>query len=119
MYPFVTLGLLWIAAPFAAYSIQNQKITFSKALLIWGAALIFWYLGMAALGYKAIGEEGDYNGWTVAWWFYNFFIFQAFRLPKSTARNILIAPGLVLTGLVCLWMAVIVFANLFFGEALR
>ena len=119
MYPFVTLGLLWIAAPFAAYSIQNQKITFLKMLLIWSACLLLWYLGMAGLGYQAIGEEGDYNGWTVVWWLLNFFIFQVFRLPKSTARNILIAPGLVLVGLVCLWMAVIVFANLFFGEALR
>ena len=76
MYPFVTLGLLWIAAPFAAYSIQNQKITFLKMLLIWSACLLLWYLGMAELGYQAIGEEGDYNGWTVVWWLLNFFIFQ-------------------------------------------
>ncbi len=119
MYPFVTLGLLWIAAPLAAYSIQNQKITLLKALLIWSACLTTWYLGMAGLGYQAIGEEGNYNAWTVVWWLLNFFIFQAFRLPKSRARNILIAPGLVLVSMVCLWMAVIVFANLFFGEEFR
>lgn len=119
MYPFVTLGALWIAAPFAAYLIHNQKVNFLKALFTWSACLVFWYLCMAALGYKAIGEEGDYNGWTVIWWLLNFFIFQAFRLPKSTGRDILIAPGLVLVGLVCVWAAVIVFANLFFGEALR
>ena len=116
MYPFVTLGLLWIVAPFAAYSIQNQKITFQKALLIWSVCLTTWYLGMAGFGYQAMGEEGNYNAWTVVWWLLNFFIFQALRLPKSTVRNILIAPGLVLVSLVCVWLAVIVFVNLFFRE---
>ena len=116
MYPFVMLGLLWIAAPFAAYFTQNQNIRFPKALLYWSAGLTVWYFVMAALGFKAIGEEGDYNGWTVVWWLLNFFIFQAFRLPKSMARNILIAPGLVLVSLVCVYMAVIVFLNLFFRE---
>jgi hypothetical protein len=116
MYPFVTLGLLWIAAPFASYFVQNQNIRFSKALLCWSACLIVWYFFMAALGFNAIGEEGDYNGWTVVWWLLNFFIFQGLRLPKNRARNILIAPGLVLISLVCVWVAVIVFVNLFFQE---
>jgi hypothetical protein len=110
MYPFVTLCLLWLIAPIAAYVIQNQKVSFRKALFFTTGILLVWY----ASGYKAIGEEGDYNAWTVAWWLLNFFIFQAFRLPQNRLRDLLLTPGLVFIAGVCLWMMVIIAGNLLF-----
>lgn len=112
MYPFVTLCLLWLIAPIAAYVIQNQKVSFRKALFVTTGILLIWYYVMAASGYKAVGEEGDYNAWTVAWWLLNFFIFQAFRLRQNLLRDLLLAPGLVLIAGVCLWMMVIIAGNL-------
>lgn len=92
--------------------IQNQKVGFGKALFVTTGALLAWYYVMAASGFKAIGEEGDYNAWTIAWWLLNFFIFQALRLPQNTIRNVLLVPGLMFIAGVWLWTAVIVAGNL-------
>lgn len=112
MYPFVTLGFLWIAAPIAGYLIHNQQIKFAKALLLWTAALLLWYFLMALSGYQAMGEEGDYNAWTAAWWMLNFFVFQALRLPRSVIRDVMMAPMLAFIAGVCLWSVVIIIGNL-------
>ncbi len=112
MYPFVTLGLLWLLAPIAAYMIQNQKVSFGKALFATTGVLLAWYYIMAASGFKAIGEEGDYNAWTIAWWLLNFFIFQALQLPKNSIRTLILAPGLTFIAGVYLWTIVVVAGNL-------
>lgn len=108
MYPFVTLGTLWLAAPFAGYFYQKKSTGFATSLMLWSGILLAWYYLMGALGYKAMGEEGDYNAWTVVWWMLNFLVFQALRLPSHPARTILIAPLLLFICGVCLWVALLV-----------
>ena len=112
MYPFIILDLLWLAAPFAAYFFQKPSFGFTRSFALWGGVLLAWYYLMGALGYTVMGEEGDYNAWTIGWWMLNFLVFQAFRLPQHPARTILVAPLLLFICCVCLWVIVMMAGQL-------
>jgi hypothetical protein len=109
MYPFVVLGLLWLIAPFAAYFFSNKGIDFTKGLVAWIGGGLSWYFTMWALGFRGMGEEGDYNLWTLLFWVLNYLVFQAMRLQNTTLRTLVLVPGGAFIALSWLWTAVVTF----------
>lgn len=91
MYPFITLPILWILIPFGAFALSKSRLGFVAGLLLTAIAGAIGYQIGDFWGFKAIGEEGDYNVYTVFWAIYAYMAFQTHRIQGEKLRAILSA----------------------------